>query len=122
MASSKKGRDAGNRRKKDERKLRKCERQKGTVARFSQTDIHAEIGHITRLAQAGDSRIVTIGPLLLFSTRSRDAWLFDREDNFAICVRRDGEPQPFRVVDTAEQFGIEWTADFAIDGDTFVVH
>jgi hypothetical protein len=58
---------------------------------------------------------------VLFSTQSRDAWLLDRDDNFAICLCRDGEPQPFRILDSADSFAIEWTADFAIEGAAFIV-
>jgi hypothetical protein len=78
--------------------------------------VRVEIGN------SGDSHIVTLGPLVFFSTGSRDAWLLDREENFALGLCRDGDLQPFRVVDTPEQFAIEWTADFTIDGDIFVVH
>ena len=89
--------------------------------RFVKPDIHREIRYITRLAQAADSRVVSVGKLVLFSTHSRDAWLLDAEDNFAICLCRNGDPQPFRVVDAPQTFAIEWTADFEIDGPTFIV-
>jgi hypothetical protein len=84
-------------------------------------DIHREIRYITQLAQAEDSRIVTLGNLVLFSTSTRDAWLLDLEDDFALCLCREGEPQPYRVVDTPERFGIEWTAHFTIEGAQFIV-
>ena len=57
----------------------------------------------------------------MFSTGTRDAWLLDSEDDFAVCLCRDGEPQSFRIIDTPEAFGIEWTADFAIEGAAFIV-
>jgi hypothetical protein len=85
-------------------------------------DIHREIRYFSQLAQAEDSRIVTLGNLVLFSTRTRDAWLLDAEDDFALCLCRDGEPQPFRIIDSAKTFAIEWTADFAIEGEAFIVH
>ena len=91
-------------------------------ASFVKPDIHGEIRHITQLAQAEDARVVTLGNLVFFSTRTRDAWLLDREDDFALCLCRDGEPQPFRIVDSPDTFAIEWTADFTIEGDEFVVH
>src|SRR5580692_1355108 len=70
-------------------------------AGFVTPDIHREVRYITQLAQAEDSRIVTVGNLVLFSTRARDAWLLDPEDDFAVCVCRDGEPQAFRIIDAA---------------------
>ncbi len=91
-------------------------------ARVVRADIRREIAYITQLAQAEDARIVALGTLVLFSTRTRDAWMLDAEDNFALCLCRDGEAQPFHVIDTPTQFGIEWPAHFAIDGEVFVVY
>jgi hypothetical protein len=62
-----------------------------------------------------------VGSLVLFSTATRDAWLLDAEDDLALCVCRDGVPQPVQIVDTPDQFGIHWTACFQIDGDAFIV-
>ena len=42
--------------------------------RFVKPDIHREIGYITQLAQ----------------------------NDFAICLCREGEPQPYRIIDTPE--------------------
>ena len=84
-------------------------------------DICRDISQITQLAHAEDARIVTLGNLVFFSTRTRDVWLLDREDDLAICLCRDGEPQPFRIIDDPDTFAIEWTASFAIDGAAFVV-
>lgn len=101
---------------------RQQQRSARPAASFVSPDIHREIRHITELAQAGDSRIVTFGKLVLFSTRTRDAWLLDPEDDLALCLCREGEPQPFRILDTPDTFSIEWTARFAIEGEGFVVH
>ena len=65
--------------------------------------------------------MVRVGNLVLFSTRSRDAWLLDVEDHFAIGLCRDGEPQPFRIVDSPDTLAIEWTARFTMDGAAFIV-
>jgi hypothetical protein len=92
-----------------------------TGARFVLPDIHREIHHITECAQAAEARIVTLGNLVLFSTQTRDAWLLDPEDDFALCVCRDGEPQPYRIIDAPHAFAIDWTAHFAIDGAAFIV-
>ena len=103
------------------RKQQLCAGGTPSNERFCKLDIHREISYVTRLAQAEDSRIVAIGNLVLFSTRTRDAWLLDCEDSFAIPLCRDGEPQPFRVIDDPDTFAIEWTACFAIEGEAFVV-
>jgi len=84
-------------------------------------DIQREIEHIAQLAQSGESRLVTLGDFVLFSTRPGDAWLLDREDNYAACVCWDGAAQPVRIIDTPKSFGIEWTAKFEIDRTVFRV-
>jgi hypothetical protein len=123
MSTPKKRRAAAERRAKRKQRARETKQGRASVvrARAVKPDIHREIGYITRLAQAEDSRVV-LGELVLFSTRTRDAWLLDRQDGLALCLCRDGEPQPFRVVDTPESFGIEWSASFTIDGAAFIVH
>jgi hypothetical protein len=106
------------------RSERKPQLRSGTApsnARFCKIDIHREIEYVTRLAQAEDSRIVQFGNLVLFSTGTRDAWLLDCEDSFALPLCRDGEPQPVRILDAPHNFAIEWTSRFAIEGEAFVV-
>ncbi len=119
MSNSKKKRDQDKRRLEREQRLREWSTL--VDGRFIKTDIHRKIRYITQLAQVGDSRIVTVGNLAFFSTRTRDAWLLEPEDDLALCQCRDGEPQPFRIIDTPDTFAIEWTATFAIEGMVFVV-
>ena len=100
---------------------RRHERGAPIDASFVKPDIRREIRYITQLAQAEDSRIVTLGNLVLFSTRTRDAWLLDPVDDLAVCLCREGERQPVRIIDAADTFAIEWTASFAIEGAAFIV-
>ena len=101
---------------------RKAEPRRNSVdVSFDKIDIQREIRHIMQLAQAGDSRLVTLGSLVLFSTATGDAWLLDAEDDFAACVCRDGQPQNVRVIDAPTSFGIDWPAKFAIRGSAFIV-
>jgi len=123
MSNSKKKRERGKRRWQRNRpsSQRPPERTISTEASFVRLDIQREIRYITERAQTADTRIVTLGNLVLFSTSNRDAWLLDSEDNFAICVCREGEPQPVRIFDSPKTFAIEWTGDFAIEGEAFIV-
>ena len=123
MSNSKKNRKEAKERLKRERQPRERRRKRSAPigASFVKPDIRREFRYITQLAQAEDSRIVTVGNLVLFSTRTRDAWLLDPEDNFAVCLCREGEPQPFRIIDAPDTFAIEWTASFAIEGAAFIV-
>ena len=123
MASSRKKREAGRRRSQKEKRLPESGHEKGAFrsARLVKPDIQREIRHITQLALAEDSRIVTLGNLVLFSTRTRDAWLLDPEDDFALCLCRDGVIQPVSIIDSPTNFAIDWAATFAIDGADFIV-
>ncbi|MBI4266734.1 MAG: hypothetical protein HY657_20395 [Acidobacteria bacterium] len=79
-----------------------------------------EAEYIARRAADRDARVVTLGPLLFFSTSSGDAWVLDPEESLARCVARDGEALPPGITETAETFSVEWTSDYRLDGDVFV--
>ncbi len=122
MAKKKRKEDARRRKRRArERRLAKRQSSSAVDARKVELDIQREIQHITELAQAGQARLVTLGDFVLFSTETRDAWLLDAEDRFALCLARDGEPQPHRIVETATNFAIEWISTFEILGDRFIV-
>src|SRR5437588_2917211 len=55
-----------------------------------------EVRYIQRRAADYDSRIVTIGQLILFSTKTGDAWLLDPADQSAARLAREGESEPLR--------------------------
>ena len=51
-----------------------------------------------------DSRIVTIGQLILFSTKTGDAWLLDPADQSAARLAREGESEPIHIEETDTTF------------------
>jgi hypothetical protein len=79
-----------------------------------------EVRSIQSRAADRDARIVTIGPLVLFSTQTGDAWLLDPADHLALPLARDGDPQPAQIEDTDTTFAIGWTGQYHIDGPAFV--
>lgn len=89
---------------------------------ISSKDFHLEeeIGYIQRRAAAHDGRIVTIGPLALFSTDTGDAWLLDPADHLAARLARDGDPESIHFEETDTTFAIGWQGNYRIDGDAFV--
>lgn len=91
------------------------------VVSGEQISITREVNYIIKRAQESDTRVIRLGSLFLFSTRTGDAWLLDPEDNLALCLARDGERQSFTVTETAVSFGIEWSAHYRIDGEAFIV-
>lgn len=56
----------------------------------SKASLITEITYIVNRAAAHDTRVVSWGPLIFFSTESGDAWVLDPEDKLAICLARDG--------------------------------
>jgi hypothetical protein len=67
-----------------------------------------EVRYIQRRAVDYDSRIVTIGQLILFSTKTGDAWLLDPADQLAARLAREGESEPIQIEETDTTFAIGW--------------
>lgn len=79
-----------------------------------------EIDYIRSRAAEHDARLVTIGPLALFSTETGDAWLLDPADHLAARLARDGDPEDLHFEETDTNFAIGWKGNYQIDGDAFV--
>ena len=79
-----------------------------------------EIDYIQSRAAACDGRLVTIGPLILFSTDTGDAWLLDPADHLAARLARDGDPEPIYFEETPTNFAIGWKGNYSIEGDAFI--
>lgn len=79
-----------------------------------------EVRYIQRRAAHSDSRIVSIGPLLLFSTETGDAWMLDPADQLATPLAREGAGLPVHIEDTETKFAVGWTGQYRIEGDLFV--
>jgi hypothetical protein len=80
-------------------------------------EIEREVAHIIGSAQGGITRVVGLGPLIFFSTETGDAWLLDWQDERALCLARGGTSQKANIVETENDFAIEWTSDYRIQGD-----
>ena len=79
-----------------------------------------EVRYIQRRAADYDSRIVTIGQLVLFSTQTGDAWLLDPADRLAARLARDGESEAVHIEETDTTFTIAWKGRYRIAGEAFV--
>jgi hypothetical protein len=66
------------------------------------------------------SSIVTVGQLILFSTKTGDAWLLDPADRLAARLARDGESEPIHIEETDTTFAIGWKGHYRIEGPAFV--
>jgi hypothetical protein len=63
---------------------------------------------------------VSVGPLVLFSTDTGDAWLLDPTDHLAARLARNGDPESIGFEETDTTFAIAWKGNYRIDGDAFV--
>ena len=79
-----------------------------------------QIEYIRSRAAEHDGRLVTVGPLVLFSTETGDAWVLDPADSLAARVARDGDPEDIHFEETDTNFAIGWKGNYQIDGDAFV--
>jgi hypothetical protein len=79
-----------------------------------------EIDYIQRRAARHDGRLVTVGPLVLFSTETGDAWLLDPADHLAARLARYGDPEEVYFEENDTTFAIGWKGTYQIDGEAFV--
>ena len=80
----------------------------------------SEVRYIQRRAADHAGRVISIGQLILFSTKTGDAWLLDPSDQLAARLARDGDPEPIHIEETDTTFAIGWKGHYRIEGDAFV--
>jgi len=83
------------------------------------TNLRDEVDSICRLASEGDCRVIGYDQIVFFSIGTRDAWMLDWEDELAICLMKDGIPQPFELGETERRFAIQWQGRYHIEGGLF---
>jgi hypothetical protein len=79
-----------------------------------------EVASIQRRAAEHDGCLVTLGPLVLFSTETGDAWMVDPSDRLAARLAREGDPEPIDLQETESHFTIGWKGHYRIEGGAFV--
>ncbi len=82
--------------------------------------IAKEVRSIQHRAAEHDGRIVNIGPLVLFSTQTGDAWILDPADQLAARLAYDGDPLELYIEETGTNYAIGWQGSYRIENDTFV--
>jgi len=95
--------------------------KKQRILSCEKISINREANYVIEKAQVHDSRVVSLGGLVFFSTQTGDAWILDPEDLFAVCLAQDGERQNFSILETPTKFQIAWEAQYFIDGEGFTV-
>src|SRR5690242_2552383 len=79
-----------------------------------------EVRYIQRRAANQDGRVVTLGRLILFSTKTGDAWLLDPADRLAARLARNGKSEPIHIEETDTTFAIGWKGSYRLEGPAFV--
>src|SRR6266568_9269632 len=90
------------------------------VSREQPDVVLREVDYIVARAAQFDSRVVTLGQLVFFSTASGEAWMLDPEGGLALKLAEAGDRNPAKIVETDNRFAIEWTASYRLDGEAFV--
>jgi len=88
--------------------------------RWREVSIAGESDYIVARAMAEDARIVTLPPLVFFSTQTGDAWVLDAEDSLALPLAAAGTRLPFVITETPERFAIKWAGKFRIEGEHMI--
>ena len=88
--------------------------------RWQKVSITGEAEDIVARAMAEDARIVSLPPLVFFSTATGDAWMLDADDSLAVQLVAAKTRLPFAITETPERFAIEWPGSFRIDRDTMI--
>lgn len=78
-----------------------------------------EIASIQRRAADHDGRVVSIGPLVFFSTDTGDAWLLEPADSLACRLAVGGDALDIDFEETDTRFAIDWQGRYHIEGETF---
>jgi hypothetical protein len=97
-------------------------RRQPTRPRLSWESLHLaqEVRSIQHRAAEHAGRIVSIGPLVFFSTDSGDAWVLEPADQLAARLAVGGDPLPVHIEETETNFAIGWQGYYRFDGDTFI--
>jgi hypothetical protein len=93
-----------------------------TPARLARQSLHLakEVRAIQHRAAEHDGRIVSIGPLVFFSTDTGDAWLLEPAGQLAVRLAQAGDPLPVHIEETDTSYAIGWQGSYRIDGSMFV--
>ena len=97
-------------------------RHESTTPRLSRDSLHLakEVRSIQRRAAEHDGRIVTIGPLVFFSTDTGDAWMLEPADQLAARLAAGGDPLPVHIEETETSYAIGWQGRYRIEGQMFI--
>jgi hypothetical protein len=97
-------------------------RHQPTAARrtWESLNLANEVCSIQHRAAEHDDRIVSIGPLVFFSTDTGDAWMLEPADQLAARLAIAGDPLVVHIEETETSFAVGWQGRYRIDGQMFI--
>ena len=97
-------------------------RHEPTTPRQSRQSLHLakEVRSIQHRAAEHEGRIVSIGPLVFFSTDTGDAWMLEPAEQLAARLAVGGDPLSVHIEETETNYTIGWQGSYRLDDDTFV--
>ena len=99
----------------------KTQRQSNPARRSQESlNLTNEVRSIRHRAAERDGRMVSIGPLVFFSTETGDAWVLEPAGQFATRLAMDGDSLPALIEETDTDYAIGWQGCYRIEGDTFI--
>lgn len=90
------------------------------LTKIPRLDVRHEAEYVIKEAQRGMTHVVSAGSLVFFCTASGDAWALDPEDKYALWLAKDGERQPFRILEHGDTFLVHWDMLYYIQGEDFI--
>lgn len=99
----------------------KTQRQTRSARRSRESlNLNKEVLSIQHRAAEGDGRMVSIGPLVFFSTETGDAWMLEPAGQLATRLAVDGDSLPVLIDETDTDYAIGWQGRYRIEGDLFI--
>jgi hypothetical protein len=94
---------------------------KRAAQRQSRQSLHLakEIRSIQRQAAEHDGRVVSIGPLVFFSTDTGDAWILEPAAALACRLAVGGDATEIFFEESETGYAIDWQGHYRIEGELF---
>jgi len=92
-------------------------RWRSRVLSADEVSLAGECRYIAELAEQCEPRVVTLGPLVLFSTETGDAWMLDPADDRALCLVRARSPVAVQIDEKRDSVSVDWTHTYRIHAE-----
>lgn len=99
-----------------------CIESKLTVKSLKEVNIIWRVNYIINSASNREDKVVSDLGLVLFSTKTGDAWIIDPTNGLSLCLMKNGEKQDFNISESDSDINIEWNSKYTIVDDEFIIY